>query len=255
LVELYCSSNNLSTIDISYNINLEEIWCNNNGLTFIDISNNQNLIRLYCYNNDLTSIDTSQNIELQGLSAGSNQITTFDLSQNLNLISLGCGFNQLTILDLSLNSNLATLGCWGNDLVKLNIANGNNSNMLHMDSRENLNLVCIQVDDVNATYPICDTVNYTGWCIDDWTSYSEECILGIEENTALGFSIYPNPAQDFLFIETQQPIETVKIYNLQGQLIKEISESTIDVSQLNSGMYFVQVIVEGKTQALKFIKE
>ena len=39
--------------------------------------------------------------------------------------------------------------------------------------------------------------------------------------------IYPNPTQDILFIESQQPIETMKIYNLQGRLIKEAALKVI----------------------------
>lgn len=79
--------------------------------------------------------------------------------------------------------------------------------------------------------------------------------LAIDDLTKNKLKIYPNPAQDILFIEYQQPIETVKIYNLQGQLIKEGSISSVDVSQLATGLYLVQVTVESKTITKKFIKE
>jgi len=85
--------------------------------------------------------------------------------------------------------------------------------------------------------------------------YENLTILGIEEINDDTFDLYPNPTQDILNIESQEPIETVKIYSLQGQLIKESSKSSVDVSQLTAGMYFAQVTIEGKTVTKKFIKE
>lgn len=69
--------------------------------------------------------------------------------------------------------------------------------------------------------------------------------------------IYPIPAQDVLYVETQgQLIDIVKIYSLQGTLIKEASHvEEVDVSKLPTGMYFVQLSIEGKTVTKKFIKE
>ena len=79
--------------------------------------------------------------------------------------------------------------------------------------------------------------------------------LAIVDLTKNRIQIYPNPAQDVLSIESQQPIESVKIYNLQGQLIKKDSSNSVDVSQLTTGLYFAQVTVEGNTITKKFIKE
>jgi len=92
------------------------------------------------------------------------------------------------------------------------------------------------------------------WCKDDWADYSEDCELGTEDTAQINFTIYPNPTQNILNIESQQPIERVKIYNLQGQLIKEVSPINVDISQFNAGLYFVQVTIEGKTVTKKFIK-
>ena len=81
-------------------------------------------------------------------------------------------------------------------------------------------------------------------------------VLGVLDNgISSDIFIYPNPIQDFLNLESQQPLETVKIYNLQGQLIKEDTNRSVDVSQLTTGLYFIQLSVEGKTVTKKFIKE
>jgi hypothetical protein len=80
-------------------------------------------------------------------------------------------------------------------------------------------------------------------------------ILGIENNVISDFSLSPNPVYDFLMIETQQEIENIKVYNLQGQLIKEDSANRHDVSSLKTGLYFVQVTIEGQSLTKKFFKK
>lgn len=82
-----------------------------------------------------------------------------------------------------------------------------------------------------------------------------EKILSVDEVNNKIFKIYPNPTQDILNIQSQQQIEAVSIYNLQGQLFKEDSSSRVDVSHLSNGLYFVRVTIEGKTITKKFIKE
>jgi len=145
--------------------------------------------------------------------------------------------------------NLTSLDCSINQLTSLNIRNGNNINITDFNAVENTALNCIQVDDVDYSN------NAANWFKDNWASYSEDCNLGIEDYNPINFTIYPNPTQDVLNIESQQQIENLKIYNLQGQLIKEGSQGRVDVSQLTTGLYFIQLSVDGKTSTKKFIKE
>jgi len=126
--------------------------------------------------------------------------------------------------------------------------NGNNGNVTQCVTNGNIYLFCIQVDDIEIP------TNQNGWFKDDWADYSEDCDLGTEDITQISFTIYPNPVQDILNIESQLQIEAVKIYSLQGQLVKEDATNRVDVSQLTSGLYFIQLSVDGKTVTKKFIK-
>jgi len=251
---LFCLDNQLINLDVSQNIYLIELKCQINYLTNLDITQNSALNLLWCWDNQLNSLDVNQNQNLISLACGTNQLSSLDVTQNINLQFFNCISNEITSLDVSQNTNLIRISCIENQLISLNVKNGNNSNMTRMFAYDNPNLDCIQVDDETATYPFCDIGNYTGWCKDDWAEYNEECILGIEENNNFSFTIYPNPTQNTFFIETQQPIETVKIYNLQGQLVTEVSTNSIDVSQLSAGLYFVKVTVGGKSETKKFVK-
>jgi type IX secretion system substrate protein/VCBS repeat protein len=80
--------------------------------------------------------------------------------------------------------------------------------------------------------------------------------LSIDDINSSQIVFYPNPVQDVLFIEAQEQIENIKIYTLQGNLIKEATlVNEVNVSELSSGMYFIQLSGEGKTVTKKFIKE
>src|SRR5690606_9882462 len=180
IVSLNCSNNSLTTLDLSQNLNLELLYVSNNQLTDLNIIQNLNLGAVFCNSNHLTNLDVSQNANLVQLQCYSNQLSTLDVTQNLNLHILFCNNNGLRNLDLSQNSNLRLLRCSENELTDLNLKNGNNQNIERIWAYENPNLVCIQIDDESATYPVCDMPNFIGWCKDETANYSQICGLGIE---------------------------------------------------------------------------
>ena len=123
LEKLYCSENNLTSLDISNNPNLTELSCSDNGITSLDISNNHKLTWVNLYNNQLTSLDISNNTELEDLYCSSNQLTSLDVSNNTHLRIIQCYYNQLTSLDISNNTELEYLQCYNNQLTSLDLSN------------------------------------------------------------------------------------------------------------------------------------
>ena len=69
--------------------------------------------------------------------------------------------------------------------------------------------------------------------------------------------IYPNPIEDKLYLETTEQGWSYKILNLQGQQIMQGQyQDSIGVSQLPSGIYFLQLSRENELyKAIKFVKE
>lgn len=54
--------------------------------------------------------------------------------------------------------------------------------------------------------------------------------------------IYPNPTDSIFTLESQQPIEKVELYSMQGQLIRSFTkQETYDVSDISKGLYFVKI--------------
>ena len=73
--------------------------------------------------------------------------------------------------------------------------------------------------------------------------------------------IYPNPAKDYLFIQSDEPVERVEIYNQSGVCVLKFSPSlfqrgiseTLDVSGLTTGFYLARLYVNGMTETRKII--
>lgn len=120
LVNLNCTSNQLTTLDVSNNTKLRELCCGSNRLTRLDVSKNIALERLRCFGNQLTSLDVSKNTALRDLDCWDNQLTNLDVSKNTALTKLDCGNNHLTNLDISKNVNLSEIKTEGNPIKNLN---------------------------------------------------------------------------------------------------------------------------------------
>ena len=259
LETLWCFNNDLEEIDVSKNTKLKWLWCRGNSLNRLNITQNTELERLICYQNYLTELDLSNNSKLQYLECGTNpiknldvsnnpelkeldvvkmEITSLDVSQNLKLETLSCWENQIQSLDVTNNTALKKLTCFNNDLRYLNANNNNNSILEKLFASQNPNLNCIQVDNVD------DANSKSGWLKDDIAEYSEECatLSYVDLNDKIGISVYPNPVFDKLFISGDQKIKEIMILSLDGKLIQRTSNSIIDFSDKNKGVYFLKII-------------
>ncbi len=82
--------------------------------------------------------------------------------------------------------------------------------------------------------------------------------LSINDNQLNGkqVSMYPNPTNNHFQIETTETLNKVEIYSLQGQLVKSfVPQNQYDVSDLSSGMYFVNIHANGNSVSKRLIKE
>jgi len=85
-----------------------------------------------------------------------------------------------------------------------------------------------------------------------------DMILGINESESILFSIYPNPVKNYITIQSEpNEFNNIKVFNILGQLIETFNpeNNRIDVSFLNSGVYFLQLNSTSKKVTVKFIKE
>ena len=57
----------------------------------------------------------------------------------------------------------------------------------------------------------------------------------------LDVKLYPNPVRDILNIEIENDIQSIEIYNIQGQKVLSSNQKQINVSDLATGMYMVRI--------------
>lgn len=75
----------------------------------------------------------------------------------------------------------------------------------------------------------------------------------------LAATYYPNPAQDFVILQAEDIIETVSIFNQNGQQVLTINsgqqQERIDISQLPAGNYVLLAEIGGQQGVAKLIKQ
>lgn len=77
----------------------------------------------------------------------------------------------------------------------------------------------------------------------------------IANNTSI--SLFPNPANSFINISSNQEIKSIDIYNVTGQLVGRNQNSNIlDITALSSGIYLATVeTLDGAVTTIRVIKE
>lgn len=101
LTKLYCSDNQLTTLDVSKNAKLRILQCSNNGMEKLNLGDITQLTSLQCEYNNLTELDVSKNPYLEELECRENKLRRVVIGNKYRLTGLYLTGNQLTSLDLS----------------------------------------------------------------------------------------------------------------------------------------------------------
>jgi len=215
LEQLYCSQNNLATLDlsnntyltklncienvmtsinISSNLALNELWCGFNFLQDLDVTSNPYLTVLNCEYNELSSLDVSANTALVYLDYSRNWGPNVNLTNNTSLRHLNCGDNALTSIDISNNILLENFIGRSNQLVELDLSHHTAlafvklySNKLQSLNIKNANNSSITTFDAtsnpdliciqvdDSTAATAGTGVYVDWQKDNTTTYNVDC--------------------------------------------------------------------------------
>lgn len=146
--------------------------------------------------------------------------------------------NQISSLDLMNNSGVATQSNPWKIYSGTDLSNWRQKNNL---------------DDVNLS-----NNDWVGLSFSDrhpFTPREATPTLSNDDKGKMAFNVYPNPTSNFLNIETEDQINEVVVYDLQGKLILRTNEKTLDVSNLNSGLYFLKVKSANSSSVIKFVKK
>ena len=118
----------------------------------------------------------------------------------------------------------------------------------------------VQVSEIEVTWPSGMVESFTDIDINKRYMIEEGSGILLGDNNIgadqWDFSIFPNPATDLLNINSETTISQIEIYNLLGQLVlSNTDQSTIDISIVDQGTYFVKAVDEhGNIGSQKVVK-
>jgi hypothetical protein len=219
LTYLSCHDNKLTSLDVSANTALIYLKCSENQLTSLDVSKNTALTSLKCWSNQLASLDVSKNTALNELQCWKNQLTSLDVSKNKALSYLSCEENQLTSLDVSANTALSVLWCNDNSLTSLNMRNGVKDSLTTFFVQSNPDLTCIDVLD-----PAWSTANWTNandnMEMDAGVTFAYICGVDVD-----GVSTYNNNGIKAITFNVELPTHSLPDTNISLAFWKSGAES------------------------------
>ncbi|QHI34830.1 hypothetical protein IMCC3317_01740 [Kordia antarctica] len=114
------------------------------------------------------------------------------------------------------------------------------------------------IDMLEIFWPSGITDTYTNVTSNQRLTVTEGSTLGINEENAEKFSVYPNPASDYIVVSTtlSQPY-TVTIFDSLGKQVlfqkQQNMQATIDVSNISSGIFFLEIRTEKSKTVQKVV--
>ncbi len=79
--------------------------------------------------------------------------------------------------------------------------------------------------------------------------------VGMNDLSSASVSVFPNPAKDQINISCNEQIQKVSILDVSGKEVYTGVAKTINISTLQSGIYFVRTVTVKGTSNVKFVKE
>ncbi len=150
---LNCSTNNLTSLDLSKNTLIDLLMCDSNQLTSLDLSNNTALESIFCGSNKIKKLDFSKNALITSVDCRNGDLEELAFGEITSVQFLYCQNNELTELDISSLTNLKYFRCNDNNLTSIDLSNnpllvnfycGNNS-LTSVDFAENITIASNKV--------------------------------------------------------------------------------------------------------------
>lgn len=124
-------------------------------------------------------------------------------------------------------------------------------------------LVYINDDPASADDEFLFTIHnlQNGWGGTYTFNINMDINVSVNEALADKFKIYPNPVSDLLYISGpagKNKITTAEIYSIEGKLLKSYTLTTggtngISTRDMNDGLYFVKLVLDGQSLIKKFV--
>ena len=226
--------------DPSQLVNLEWLEFDGNNIGSIDVSNNKKLLRLYVEECQLTHLDAGNLPQLIRLYCSGNGMSTLDLSNNTALYLVYAQNNllepcALDSLYMSLEGPSTTVT---NRRLYLKFGEATNPGIFTSNTSIAVAKSWRVMEYVNS--------NLQNDLVGDGTGCDHT--VSVYTPTLNTVDIYPNPAQDDVFITANGNIQKVELNSISGKLVRNYENINrnhfrFNVEGLPKGTYFVRVVL------------
>ncbi|QAA82313.1 T9SS type A sorting domain-containing protein [Aequorivita sp. H23M31] len=221
--------------------------------------------------NDVPWIEDFKNTGISGIPALDNLMAQYQLSIFNYIVLPTC---ECTHFHLETNFDFLNMYALIDDFEAIETIDRATVNISDMSVRFNYTGIPYYID--NRPIEVCDIIvdgdlftfilyayDCMAGCLLQEARYArvtEECeVLSTPSNSFEKLVIYPNPTSNKIYLRgISSDVEHIQIFSVEGKLVQSLENVSqeIDVSQLNPGIYFMQVITsEADKYSLKFIRE
>ena len=263
--------------------------CGFNSITKLDLSNNPQLLRAWAHYNQLTEINLTNCNKLQQLRLNENKLTKLDLPNSNQELYLTCPGNNLSELNLSNCKFYSDILCYRNNLINLDLTGLVIQGFLGNEQSVSLSLIKNETNEYTCsillnspTFEHSAISYYDGilkstdknvWDTDFKVQtnhkgcelsgrmrfmYSDVGIITPQKKEKI--KVYPNPTTGELTITNYElRIDNIEIFDIYGRKILShtsllSSETTVNISHLTTGIYFIKITTEQGVITKKVIK-
>lgn len=287
-------TSSLASVNVSPNLNLKKFQCSSDLVTTLDLSSNIQLREVTIYCPSLTSFNINNLVNLKSLNY-LGKLATIDLSDAVNLLSLSCAGttisyvyptqNLLTSLDLSNQTKLIYLDITGNNIADLDLSNCPNLEVVNIakNGMTSLNINNVKYvrqffceDNLLTSLDVSEMFNLKNFncqnnqltslstnnrIIEEYISFAGNPSLaticcdanevvymqnlcnqydntttvvnGNCGNSGNRIAMYPNPVKDTLHLSANFNIDRVEVYSSNGMMVMS-SDSVSDALEMNT---------------------
>lgn len=77
----------------------------------------------------------------------------------------------------------------------------------------------------------------------DYVRVFQQSTASVDDNQLLDFQIFPNPASDVVTIKSNNPVDSIQLYSIQGSQIEisMVNDTSFSVNDLASGIYVLKI--------------
>ncbi|WP_300672995.1 GEVED domain-containing protein [Soonwooa sp.] len=193
-----------------------------------------------------------------GLIAGNYSVKVTDANQN----SMTKSVTITQPAAVAAPTGNATQSFNQNDTLAALVVNGQNIKWYatQADAQSHTNVL------PSTTVIINDTTYYATQTVGQCESNAALAVKAYNPTLAVGANnktkamiLYPNPVKDIINLKTDEKIESVDIFSIDGKKLmnkaRVNTNNQLNVHNLPQGVYIIQVKTETKTEAIKFTKQ